>query len=217
MTVPDPAAFTGLHVARCQSRTAAIEGANDNDVMTRIAGPIDGVDYHQFYVYADVSDSFPAYPASPSYPGRLLATVDNSHAVCVETGIAMGTVVLEVELLDGPPMRLDSTRNWEVIAEVSFEATRSWGSVFFLQTYPAEVPSMFESFDLPAGSGWYRVRGHAVGRALDFDAVVAAGTPYHCEPREFHLLQIWATVGPNDATRIRDDDPWANQYPPATC
>lgn len=192
-------------------------GAIDTGVMIRIAGPIDGVDYHQFYVYADESDSFPDYPASPSHPGRLLATVDNAHAVCVTTGIAMGTVVLELELLDGAPVRLDSTRDWEVIAEVSFEASRSWGSIDFLLTYTAEVPAAFARFDLPAGGGWYRVRGHALGRALDFDFAVAPGVPDHCEPREFHLLQIWPTVGPQDAARIRDDDPWANQHTPAAC
>lgn len=179
--------------------------------MTRIVGPIDGVDYHQFFLYVDASDSFPEYPVTGSYPGRLLATVDNTHAVCVQTGIAAGSVVLAVELLENAPVGLDATRDWEVIAEVSFEATRSWGSIYFLQSLSAEVPPEFENFAFAAGSGWYRVRGHAVGRALDFDVFVGRGDPDSCEPREFHLLQIWPAERHEDAVRIRDDDPWANQ------
>lgn len=61
-----------------------------------------------------------------SCPGRPLATVDNTHTVCVETGIATGTVVLAIELLNGPPADLVGTRNWEVISEVSFETVSSY-------------------------------------------------------------------------------------------
>lgn len=123
----------------------------------------------------------------------------------------MGTIVLAVELLAGPPPHLDRTRDWEVIAEVSLEATRSRAKVFFLQTYPAEVPSVFDGFDLPAGAGWYRIRGHATGRDLDCDGVVSQHSPEQTEPREFHLLQLWPANGSEDADSIRDDDPWANQ------
>lgn len=182
--------------------------------MTRIEGPIDGVDYHQFYLCADATDTFPTYPAQPSHAARLLATVDNVHAVCVTTGIAMGTVVLAVDLLAVRPPDLDRTRGWEVVAEVSLEATRSRANISFLQTYPAEVPAVFDGFDLPAGPGWYRVRGHATGRALDFDAVVSARGPDQSELREFHLLQLWPANGPEDPARIRDDDPWANPIVP---
>lgn len=183
----------------------------DNRAVSRIEGPIVGVDYHQFYLYADASDAFPAYPVENHYPGRLLAPANDAHALCIETGIAMGTVVLAVDLLDRPPADIDTGRDWEVVTEVSFEATAPSGSIFYLQTYPAQVLPPFDRFALPAGAGWYRVRGHAVGRALDFDGVISANLPGHSEPREFHLLQLWPADGPRDAVRIRDDDPWAGQ------
>lgn len=63
----------------------------------------------------------------------------------------------------------------------------------------------FDSFQLATGTGWYRVRAHAVGRSLDFDVVVTEN------PREEHLLQLWRTDGFAPARHHRIDDQWANQ------
>lgn len=49
-------------------------------------------------------------PMDLSCPGCPLATVDNTHAVCVETGISTETVVLAIELLNGPPADLDAPK-----------------------------------------------------------------------------------------------------------
>lgn len=168
--------------------------------MRRIDGLLDGVDYHQFYLTADDPDEFPRYPTGGP-PNRLLATTDANEPVCVITGIAMGIIRLAIELLDAPPAQVDDSREWEAIAEVSYEATATAAKVLLLMS--SAVPP-FRSFELPTGLGWYRVRGHALGRSLDFDLAVR-------EPREHHLLQLWTTAGFAEPTEIRTDDPWANQ------
>jgi len=168
--------------------------------VRRINGLLDGVDYHQFYLTADDPDEYPQYPAGGP-PNRLLATTDADESVCVSTGIAMGVIRMAIEFLDAPPAQVDDSREWEAIAEVSYEATATPAKVLLLMS-SAEPP--FRSFELPSGPGWYRVRGHALGRALDFDLAVR-------EAREHHLLQLWTTDGFADPTEIRADDPWANQ------
>lgn len=168
--------------------------------MRRIEGPLDGVDYHQFYLWADDPDGYPEYPRGGS-PNRLLATTSTGHAVCVSTGIAMGVVQLAIEFLDTPPDRVDDSQEWEAIAEVAFEATDAVAMIVVLM---ASASPPFRSFELPSGPGWYRVRGHAVGRSLDFDLAVR-------ESREHHLIQLWPADGFEQPEEIRADDPWANQ------
>jgi len=80
-------------------------------------------------------------------------------------------VFVTLEMLDTPPPALDNTQPWTAVTELSFESTSSVAWLYPLMGEPTPP------FDLPAGSGWYRVRAHAFGRELDFDAVAR-------EPRE---------------------------------
>jgi hypothetical protein len=156
--------------------------SGDHVRMTRIEGLLEGVDYHQFFLEAGDPTEYPSYPREGP-PNRLLAATDTGHAVCITTGIAMGVVQLAIEFLDGPPSGMDDSHEWEAVAEFSFEAgkTETTAVVVLLM---ADTKPPFRSFELPQGSGWYRMRGHATGRSLDFDVVVS-------EPQEHHLLQLW--------------------------
>jgi hypothetical protein len=168
--------------------------------MTRIEGLLDGVDYHQFYFQTGDRTESPNYPMEGP-PNRLLATTDTGHAVCVKTGIAAGVVQLAIEFLDGPASGMDDSHEWEAVTELSFEATETTAGVVVLM---ADTNPPFRSFELPEGPGWYRMRGHAIGRSLDFDLAVR-------EPREHHLLQLWRVDQFDDAQVIRADDPWERQ------
>jgi hypothetical protein len=168
--------------------------------FVRIEGVLGGVDYHQFYLLADDDAGFPVYP-SGGPPNELVRTLASGAGACVKTGIAAGVISLAIEVRDAPPSELDSSQAWEAVAEVSVQARSSSGRIFLLMDSP-DPP--FDAFELPANSAWYRLRAHAVGRALDFDVAVS-------EPRETHFLQIWPTVAVEQSTEIRADDPWANQ------
>jgi len=173
--------------------------------MPRLGGVIDGVEYHTFYLVAD--EDLWGFPdgdfGDDISPHTLVVPMGNS--VCVSTGIAMGQVNLTVEVLDAAPGAIDDRREWQAVSEVSFEARTSGARIAFM----AEVPEPpFDSFHLSTGTGWYRVRAHAVGRSLDFDAVVTEN------PREEHLLQLWRTDGFAPARHDRIDDQWANQKAP---
>jgi len=171
--------------------------------MKRIEGLLDGVDYHQFYLQAGDPTVYPSYPMGGP-PNTLLAVTDTGNAVCVTTGISMGVVQLAIEFLDGPPSGVDDSHEWEAVTELSFEATATTASVVLLMV---DTKPLFRSFELPLGSGGYRVRGHAVGRSLDFDVVVR-------EPREHHLLQLWRVDQFDEPQVIRADDPWDRQVYP---
>jgi len=171
--------------------------------MRRIEGLLDGVDYHQFYFQAGDPNESARYPMEGP-PNRLLATTDTGHAVCITTGIAMGVVQLAIEFLDGPPPGMDDSYEWEAITELSFEAAETTVGVAVLMAF---TNPPFRSFELPEGPGWYRMRGHATGRSLDFDVVVR-------EPREHHLLQLWRVGQFDDRQVIRADDPWDRQVSP---
>lgn len=171
--------------------------------MDRIDGVLDGVDYHQLYLVADDDlDGFPEGSFKDEiYPHTLVEPTGNS--VCVHTGIAMGQVNLTVEVLEEAPGRIDDRRQWEAVSEVSFEAISSTARIDVMDAYPG---SPFDSFRLAPGVGWYRARAHAVGRSLDFDAVVSD------IPRETHLLQLWRTDGFQPARHHRIDNQWARQW-----
>ena len=168
--------------------------------MARIEGPFEGVNYHQFYLQAGDPSEYPSYPMEGP-PNRLLATTDTGHAVCITTGIAVGVVKIAIEFLDGPPSGMDDSHEWEAVTELSFEATETKAGVVLLMQ---NTNPPFRSFELPPGSGWYRLRGHAIGRSLDFDAVAR-------DPREHHLLQLWRVDHFDDPQVIRADDPWEHQ------
>ena len=166
--------------------------------MPRLDGLLDGVDYHQFYLQAGHLSQSPNYPMGGP-PSRLLATTDTGNAVCVSTGIAMGVVRLAIEFFDHPPSGVDESHKWEAVTEVSFDATGTTAAVVQLMT---GTNPPFHSFELPRGSGWYRIRGHAAGRSLDFDTVVTE------DPREHHLLQLWPADRWEEPQVIREDNPW---------
>jgi hypothetical protein len=132
----------------------------------------------------------------------LAFVVPMDHRVCVLTGVAMGQVNLTIEVLEVAPDRIDDRRQFEAVSEVSFEAVSSTARIVVMDEAPE---SLFESFLLAPGVGWYRARAHAVGRSLDFDGVVSE------IPREAHLVQLWRTDGFGPAQHPRVDDQWANQ------
>jgi len=171
--------------------------------MQRLGGVIDGVDYHTFYLVAD--EDLWGFPdgdfGDDISPHTLVVPMGNS--VCVSTGIAMGQVNLTIEVLDIAPGAIDDRRLWEAVSEVSFEARTRGACIAFMAEGP-EPP--FDSLELATGTGWYRVRAHAIGRSLDFDAVVTEN------PREEHLLQLWRTDGFQPARHHRVDDPWGRQW-----
>jgi hypothetical protein len=170
--------------------------------MPRLEGLLDGVDYHHFYLQAGDPTEAPSYPETGWLPNRMLATTDTGDAVCVITGIAMGVIQLTIDVLDTPPSGTDESQKWEAVAEVSFEATETTAAVVMLMT---GTNAPFGSFELPRGLGWYRIRGHAVGRSLDNDLVVTEN------PREHHLLQLWPADRWEEPLALREDDPWASQ------
>jgi hypothetical protein len=169
--------------------------------MPRLEGLLDGVDYHHFYLQAGDPTDAPSYPMGGP-PNRLLALTDTGDAVCVITGIAMGVIELAIELLDSPPPGMDEFQQWEAVAELSFEATETTAAVVMLMT---GTNAPFDGFELPRGLGWYRIRGHALGRSLDYDLVVTEN------PREHHLFQLWPADRYEEPRVIREDDPWASQ------
>lgn len=170
--------------------------------MQLASGDLEGIDHHQYYLVADADPTvFPegAYTDEIS-PNTLV--VPTGHALCLTTGIAMGVIRLTVELLDATPPVVDDREAWQAVSDVSVEATSEQARVLVLMALTAPP---FQEFRLRSGTGWYRVRAHAVGRSLDFDAVVTE------DPREKHLLQLWRSTGPEAATHHRVDDPWADQ------
>lgn len=170
--------------------------------MTSRSGVLDGIEYHQFYLVADEDDEvFPEFATDQEIsPYGLIAAT--GHAVCVCTGIAMGRVNLTIDLLDGEPAQIDQRHPWAAVSETSFEATSAEAWVRVLMTIPE--PPFDDVLVLTGGPGWYRLRAHALGRELDYDAVVD-------DPREHHLLQLWRTAGPEPARHHLVDDPWADQ------
>jgi hypothetical protein len=174
-----------------------------------MAGDLDGVDYHQFsLVFTQDPEFVPDYPMSVdgTDPEAVIHCLiaPSGPSVRVETGIAMGVVGLTVEFLDAPPSAVDATREWESVAELSIEALDSVAHVQLLGAAPAPP---FDLFALPAGPGWYRLRAHAVGRSLDFDAVVVGS------PREHHFVQLWRTAGSETECELRRDNRWEHQSP----
>jgi hypothetical protein len=171
-------------------------------IMKQIAGVLDGVDYHQFYLVAD-DDPDPALEGAfedEISPHTLV--VPTANGVCVSTGIAMGVINLTIELLDAGPESIDDRAPWDAVSDVSFEAGSAQAGVRVLMD-ATDAP--FDNFALPLGPGWYRLRGHASGRSLDFDDVVSE------DPRESHLLQLWRSQGFEPAQHHRVDDQWADQ------
>lgn len=171
--------------------------------MASLSGVLDGIDYHQFYLMADDDDQvFPEFATDAEIaPHGLIATT--GHGVCIATGIAMGAVNLTIELLAAEPAEIDQRQPWTAVSETSFEATgtEAWIQVFM----PPPAMPFDDLLVLQGGTGWYRVRAHAFGRELDYDAVVID------QPREHHLLQLWRAAGPEPVRHHRIDDQWAGQ------
>jgi hypothetical protein len=170
--------------------------------MNRISGVLGGISYHQFCVLAtnDPNPMPEAGVADEISPHTLV--VPTASGVCVSTGIAMGLIKLTIELLEEEPDAIDDREQWDAVSDVSFQAACAQAHVLVLMDW---TPAPFGSFGLPLGPGWYRLRGHASGRSLDFDDVVSEN------PRESHLLQLWRTERFEPAQHHRVDDRWALQ------
>jgi hypothetical protein len=170
--------------------------------MRLASGFLDGIDYHQFYLVADEDeDVFPEGAFTDEISPHTLV-VPTGSALCVSTGIAMGQISLTIEVLDAAPAAMDDREPWQAVSDVSFEATTADARIHLLMDAPAPP---FDSLQLAPGAGWYRARAHAVGRSLDFDAVVSEN------PREKHLLQLWRSAAFEPAQHHRVDNQWADQ------
>ncbi len=130
------------------------------------------VTYHTFGVI-DGDD----WPHDEPGPGNgLIYPVGNGAAIY--TGIHTGPVTVQALAFDRPPERLDDTRDWQEIAEVSVSAP----------TGHLQVRSFEEEAGLPVlsrhGAGTYRVRVYAEGRDTDIDGT--ADSPF-----EHYRLEVW--------------------------
>ncbi len=116
-------------------------------------------------------------PSDVDVVGGLVAGL-LTDAPRVLTGAAMGPVHVVVHPLREAPE--DLAAEWQDVVEVSLVSRGG----------PMVVTGPFDADPEPAarldlyGPGTYRVRVHADGRDLDFDAVVR-------EPRERYLIQSW--------------------------
>ncbi|ABG95060.1 conserved hypothetical protein [Rhodococcus jostii RHA1] len=99
--------------------------------------------------------------------------------VYVYTGMYMGPLDLEVQVLGDRPVTVDD--GWEDIEEVSFETFSDTVTVLT----DSETPiAGFPPTVLSAGAGTYRVRVHSFGRDLMWDLVAEV-------PFEQYKIQIW--------------------------
>ncbi|WP_317767868.1 hypothetical protein [Rhodococcus oxybenzonivorans] len=150
-------------------------------------GLMEGVDEVRYTGSAEVDHMFclkdedeRAWEELPPLPeiGFGLAASDRGM-VYVYTGMYMGPLDLEVEVLGDRPAIVDD--GWEDIEEVSFETfsdtvTVLTGSETPIAGFPPTV--------LSAGAGTYRVRVHSFGRDLMWDLVAEV-------PVEKYKIQIW--------------------------
>ncbi|MDF2558581.1 MAG: hypothetical protein K0R99_27 [Microbacterium sp.] len=125
-----------------------------------------------------VIEGVTASPSSDLHDTGLIMVVP-PEGVRIVTGVFMGPVTVDVELLEARPSEDD--RQWEDIAE--FTARRIAGvpvSVHGEMELPAEgVPDL-----APSDSELVRIRVSAIGRDESFDLAVS-------EPTEHYLVQVW--------------------------
>ncbi|WP_138845896.1 hypothetical protein [Rhodococcus pyridinivorans] len=119
-------------------------------------------------------DELPPLPE----PGFGLLAADTGM-VYMYTGMSMGPLDLQVEVLDDVPDLVDS--GWEDIEEVPLQ---TYSDIATVLTGAEEPIEGFPDTVLAAGAGTYRVRAYAAGRDLAWDLVVD-------EVIERYKLQIW--------------------------
>lgn len=117
-------------------------------------------------------------PLDPDAVARLVSDDHLGHPY-IRTGINMGPVDVEVRVLDQRPEPTADPGTWEEIAEISVEATE----VPLLVVGGEDGLGPGARLDT-TGPGTYRLRVHAAGRRIAYDAVVT-------EPVERYLVQAW--------------------------
>lgn len=129
----------------------------------------------------------------------------------IATGVDYGPVRVQTAISSQPPPVADDQDEWEEIIEVTVQAPTGRLRAHSLED--SEFP------ELPvlstAGSGAYRVRVHARGRA-------DAPTTAEGDPVEDYLLQVWP-AGPEEGTAVLRSseriemalrEPWSSEHAP---
>ncbi|QKG24044.1 hypothetical protein ACTIVE_5687 [Actinomadura verrucosospora] len=127
------------------------------------------IDYHQFFLTEPEQLDFVAEEV-----GDLISATGES--VIVHTGIANGHVAVHVQVHDDEPP-LDEA-GWEEIAEAAVQVENGPLMVRCLMEDAPDLPA------LTSGPGDYRVRAHARGRGIAYDACVHRS-------QEVYLFQVW--------------------------
>lgn len=126
--------------------------------------------------HIDLRGAF-AMPHPADFLGGLIAGLPNGRPRIV-TGIAMGPVRVEVQRQDAAPLSVAGP--WEDVVEVSCRAV---GAHVLAAGQYDDAPDPGLALN-PPGTEWFRLRVHARGRDLEYDAVATV-------PREEYLLIAW--------------------------
>lgn len=119
-------------------------------------------DYHAFWL---IDRSAPSGVGEGVVPRNGLVEQSAPGAIRIETGIAGGSVDVEVEVRSEPP-EVEDVRDWDDVAEVSIDVPGDELLVTSLFAFlPRELPNL-----VPSGPGPYRVRVHARGRDTAVDS-----------------------------------------------
>ncbi|MEU8262668.1 hypothetical protein AB0C02_18810 [Micromonospora sp. NPDC048999] len=114
------------------------------------------------------------------------------HGASVYTGIHTGPVDVRAVSREQAPDRIDDSRPWQEIAEVSFTAP----------TGHLRIRSFEDVVPLPAlgaaGPGTYRVRVYAEGRDTDIDGTVRT-------PVEHYRIEVWPAPPADEVIHRRTD------------
>lgn len=149
------------------------------------------VDWHQFVLAEDGDSSNPWGHVSNG-----LVTPGPAGGATIHTGIANGNVAVSIELRDqASPADTAVWDQWEEIAEVTVEAATGRLIVAALIADAPDLPPLSTR-----GAGTYRVRVHARGRDIAYDASLVEGIV------EDYLIQVWpGPPGPEIAHKQTDD------------
>ncbi|XVQ11203.1 hypothetical protein ACQP1W_01120 [Spirillospora sp. CA-255316] len=152
------------------------------------------VTYHQFHLAEEGEDPPSILPGEPT--NGLITPSSASCGAIVHTGIAGGRVAVSVELHDAaPPVGAPSWEHWEEIAEVTVESETGQLTVACLMADSPALPLLS-----PSGAGSYRVRVHARGRDIAYDATVIGRII------EDYLIQIWPASPAAETIHKQTDD-----------
>ncbi|GAA2102822.1 hypothetical protein [Actinomadura alba] len=166
--------------------------SDSHEGKTITYGPVPTrVSWHQF-VLAEVGH----YPSAPvGDPCNGLITPSPPCGAVIYTGIADGNVAVEVQVhQQEPPPGVPPLEEWEDIAEVTVQAPTGQLMVCALMDDGPSLPPVTAS-----GAGAYRVRVHARGRDIAYDAALLD------EIVEDYLIQVWPAPSASEVIHKQTD------------